>query len=177
MLAAAIAALGREAEALQMTPFKAVIAHSLGGTAALLAATEQGLPAERFAILAAPNHSRLFAHTLMAMLGLDARQTAMSFAAIERLTGRSLDSLHLPPKLRQLSAPGLILHSRDDRVVPLQHSRENAATWPRAELRILDGLGHRRLLSDPQVHSMLLRFVGAAAPADTSRPWAIGERP
>lgn len=166
VLAAAVAAIGREAEAIGMAPIRTVIAHSLGGTAALIAATELGLKAERFAILASPNHPRLFAGALMQMLGLNAKQTAQVFAAIERIIGRSMDSLHLPPKLRQLSAPGLILHSRDDRVVPLKHSQENAAAWARAEFRVLDGLGHRRLITDEGVQSMLLHFVASHAPTD-----------
>jgi Lysophospholipase len=164
--AAAIAAVAREANALGLTPFRAVIAHSLGGTATLIAATEMGLRAERFAILAAPNHPRLFAGALMKVYGLNQQRTAKAFAEIERLVGRSMDSLYLPPKLRQLAAPGLILHSRDDRTVPLQHSQENAAAWPRADFRILNGLGHRRLMTDPGVHEMLLHFVTADAPAD-----------
>lgn len=164
--AAAVAALAREAELLGLTPFRAVIAHSLGGTAALLAATEMGLRAGRFAILASPNHPRLFAGALMKLYGLNRQRTARAFAEIERLVGRSMDSLYLPPKLRQLASPGLILHSRDDRTVPLRHSQENAAAWPRADFRILNGLGHRRLMTDPGVHEMLLHFVTADAPAD-----------
>jgi pimeloyl-ACP methyl ester carboxylesterase len=170
VMAAGLAAVAREAEkigAVSATqPFKAVIAHSLGGTATLIAASEMGLTAERFAILAAPNHPRLFAGAMMKMLGLNVSQTQKVFAAIERLIGRSMDSLYLPPKLRAFAQPGLILHSRDDRTVPLQHSQENAASWPRAEFRILDGLGHRRLISDAGVHAMLLHFVESSAPAD-----------
>lgn len=170
ILAAGVAAVAREAEkigAVSATqPFKAVIAHSLGGTATLIAAAEMGLTADRFAILAAPNHPRLFAGAMMKMLGLSRIQAEKVFAAIERLIGRSMDSLYLPPKLRGFAQPGLILHSRDDRTVPLQHSQENAASWPRADFRILDGLGHRRLITDAGVHAMLLHFVESSAPAD-----------
>lgn len=174
VFAAGVATTAREAAALGLVssdrPFHAVIAHSLGGTGTLLAAAEHGLAARRLAILAAPNHPRLFAAAMMAMLGLTPAQTTHVFAAIERLVGRSMESLHLPPKLRGLDIPGLILHSRDDRVVPLQHSRENAAAWPGATLRVLDGLGHRRLVSDPEVQAGLLHFIGSDAPADAFGP-------
>jgi len=170
VLAAAVAAAAGEAEKIGLVspgdPFRAVIAHSLGGTASLIAATELGLNARRLAILAAPNHPRLFAAAMMTMLGLTAGQTARVFTAIERLVGRSMESLYLPPKLQGLGIPGLVLHSRDDRTVPLQHSRENVAAWPGAELRLLDGLGHRRLITDPQVQATLLHFVASDAPAD-----------
>ncbi|WP_300300384.1 alpha/beta fold hydrolase [Ferrovibrio sp.] len=176
VLAAAIAAVAREAVAIGALPengkFEAVIAHSLGGTATLIAATEMGLAADRFAILAAPNHPRLFASALMQMLKLTRAQVEQVYAAIEQIIGRSMDSLYLPPKLRDLDAAGLILHSRDDRTVPLKHSQENAAGWPRAEFRILDGLGHRKLVSDNDVQAMLLHFVKSEAPAD-----AYGLRP
>lgn len=170
VMAAGLAAVAREAEKIGAVstaqPFRAVIAHSLGGTATLLAASEMGLTAERYAIMAAPNHPRLFAGAMMKMLGLDPAQTEQVFAAIERLVGRSMDSLHLPPKLRELRQPGLILHSRDDRTVPLQHSQENAAAWPRAEFRILDGLGHRKMMLDEGVQAMLLHFIASKAPQD-----------
>jgi pimeloyl-ACP methyl ester carboxylesterase len=168
VMAAGIAAVAREAEKIGAVsqPFHAVIAHSLGGTATLIAAAEMGLRADRFAILAAPNHPRLFAGAMMQMLGLNVAQTQKVFVAIEHLIGRSMDSLYLPPKLRSFAQPGLILHSRDDRVVPLQHSQENAAAWPRADFRILDGLGHRRLISDAGVQAMLLHFIESKAPAD-----------
>ncbi|WP_341909830.1 alpha/beta fold hydrolase [Ferrovibrio terrae] len=170
ILATAVAAVGREAEAIGAVsphqPFKAVIAHSLGGTATLIAATEMGLRAERFAILASPNHPRLFAGAMMQMLKLSRQQTTMVFTAIERLIGRTMDSLYLPPKLRNLNQPGLILHSREDRTVPLQHSQENATAWPRADFRVLDGIGHRKLMTDDGVHSMLLHFISSTAPAD-----------
>jgi pimeloyl-ACP methyl ester carboxylesterase len=173
VMAAGVAAVAREAEkigAVSATqPFHAVIAHSLGGTATLIAAAEMGLKAERFAILAAPNHPRLFAGAMMQMLGLNVAQTQTVFAMIEHLIGRSMDSLYLPPKLRSFAQPSLILHSRDDRVVPLQHSQENAAAWPCAEFRILDGLGHRRLISDAGVQAMLLHFVASEAPKDAYR--------
>lgn len=161
MLAEGIAALGREAELLGAAPIHATIAHSLGATATVVAAAEMGLKPGRLALLAPPNHPRLFAAAMMKMLGLDRAQVERVLREIERLVGRSMDSLYLPPMLRQIAGPGLLLHSRDDKVVPLQHGEENAAAWTTAQFRILDGLGHRRLMTDAGVQDMLLRFIAA----------------
>lgn len=163
MLAAGIAALGREAELLGAVPIHATIAHSLGATATVVAAAEMGLKPGRLALLAPPNHPRLFASSMMKMLGLSKTQVEMVLAEIERLVGRTMDSLYLPPMLRKLAGPGLLLHSRDDKVVPLQHGQENAAAWATGQFRMLDGLGHRRLMTDAGVHGMLLHFVATDA--------------
>jgi len=163
MLAEGIAALGREAELLGATPIHATVAHSLGATATVVAAAEMGLKPGRLALLAPPNHPRLFASTMMKMLGLSRTQVEKVLAEIERLVGRTMDSLYLPPMFRRIAGPGLLLHSRDDKVVPLQHGQENAAAWTNAQFRMLDGLGHRRLMTDNGVHDMLLQFITAEA--------------
>jgi pimeloyl-ACP methyl ester carboxylesterase len=163
MLAEGIAALGREAELLGATPIHATIAHSLGATATVVAAAEMGLKPGRLALLAPPNHPRLFASSMMRMLGLSKGQVERVLTEIERLIGRSMDSLYLPPMLRRIAGPGLLLHSRDDKVVPLQHGQENAAAWTAAQFHILDGLGHRRLMTDEGVHGMLLHFIATEA--------------
>jgi len=161
MLAEGIAAVGREAELLGAAPIHATIAHSLGATSTVVAAAELGLKPGRLALLAPPNHPRLFASAMMKMLGLDRMQVERVMTEIERLVGRSMDSLYLPPMLQRLADPGLLLHSRDDKVVPLRHGEENATAWTTAQFRILDGLGHRRLMTDAGVQDMLLRFIAA----------------
>jgi pimeloyl-ACP methyl ester carboxylesterase len=61
----------------------------------------------------------------------------------------------------------LVVHDRDDREVPIEHGRRLAATWPLAELRETDGLGHRRILRDPNVVATAVAFVreGVQPPA------------
>lgn len=170
MLAEGIAALGREAELLGAAPIHATVAHSLGATSTVVAAAEMGLKPGRLALLAPPNHPRLFASAMMKMLGLTRPQVERVLKEIERLVGRTMDSLYLPPMLRQIAGPGLLLHSRDDKVVPLLHGQENAAAWTAAQFHTLDGLGHRRLMTDAGVHDMLLQFITAQTPQQAFSP-------
>jgi len=44
--------------------------------------------------------------------------------------------------LNSLSVPALIIHGRDDPLVPLEHGRATADAIPGARIRIVDGLGH-----------------------------------
>ena len=61
----------------------------------------------------------------------------------------------------------LVFHDHDDREVPFAHGDRLAATWPDAELRTTEGLGHRRILRDPDVLAEAVAFVrqGVDAPA------------
>lgn len=45
-------------------------------------------------------------------------------------------------KLRALKVPTVVLHGREDPLVPLPGGEETAATIPGAELRVIDGMGH-----------------------------------
>ncbi|MBP7063463.1 alpha/beta fold hydrolase [Ferrovibrio sp.] len=159
VLAEAVAAVAR-----LVGPLEAIVAHSLGGTATMLALSELGVDARRAVILASPNHPEHFARGVARLLGLGDNQFSRMRAAIERLAGRPLDALHLPPLLRRLNLPALFLHDAGDRVVPLQHSRDNAAAWHGARLEVLHGLGHRRLLADPQVLEQVVGFVADTTP-------------
>lgn len=159
VLAEAVAAVAR-----LVGPLEAIVAHSLGGTATMLALSEMGIDARRAVILASPNHPEHFARGVARLLGLSEGNFGRMRAAIERLAGRSLDALHLPPLLRRLNLPALFLHDAGDRVVPLQHSRDNVDAWRGARLEVLQGLGHRRLLADPQVLDRVVGFVSGTAP-------------
>lgn len=45
-------------------------------------------------------------------------------------------------KLKDVSAPTVVLHGADDPLVPVEGGRDTAETIPGAELRIIDGMGH-----------------------------------
>ncbi|WP_428248430.1 alpha/beta hydrolase [Ferrovibrio sp.] len=161
-LAEAVAAVAR-----LIGPLEAIVAHSLGGTAAMIAMTELGVVAQRAVILASPNHPEHFARGIAGFIGLNEAGFQRMRLAIERLAGRPMQALHLPPLLRRLNLPALFVHDRADRVVPLQHSRDNVDAWRGARLEIVEGMGHRRILSDPAVIERVRAFVaGETAKAE-----------
>ena len=75
--------------------------------------------------------------------------------ALPRLAGNRDDAL-------------LVIHDRTDREVSFEHGARLAATWPKAQLRETDGLGHRKILRDPDVLAATVEFVRLGAPAPIS---------
>lgn len=138
-------------------PFAAVVGHSLGAAAALLA-LGNGLAARAAALIAPPRDARYFLRLLTNAMGLSEARTMGAIALLERRTGK-LSGLETDKIARRILVPGLVLHDRGDRYVPFSHGEAIAAAWPGARLVPLSGLGHRRGLDAPHVHAEILNFV------------------
>ncbi|HTO97594.1 MAG TPA: alpha/beta fold hydrolase [Myxococcales bacterium] len=138
-------------------PVHAVIAHSLGAAAAIIAQAE-GLGAERMALIAPavdlPRYATLFGRTL----GLSPRSTAGLLAQVDRALGgrASFDILSLA---RRQTASMLALHDPEDAEVSFDESRALAVAWPGGMLETIEGAGHSRALRHPSVISRAVGFV------------------
>jgi pimeloyl-ACP methyl ester carboxylesterase len=53
----------------------------------------------------------------------------------------------------------LIVHDEDDDEVPFVRGEALANAWPGARLHVTRGLGHRRILRDPDVVSHVCAFI------------------
>jgi len=122
----------------------------------------RGLSVGCAVLLAAPAHYADYARAFARQVGLDAVQAR---EMIDRLRDEGVDvHAHSAPVLaRQLSQPALYVHAADDQVVAMADAEAASAAWPGARLLRVDGLGHRRLLTDPQVVAAVTGFVAESA--------------
>jgi pimeloyl-ACP methyl ester carboxylesterase len=149
-------------------PLHAIIAHSFGAAAVLLAHKRSQLCATRNVMLA-PNvliddAVRRFAH----LVGLDERDRAAFEQRIAEQTGLGIADVALDRLAADREDALLVFHDRDDREVPFAHGERLAATWPGADLVTTAGLGHRRILRDAAVLAATIEFVRTGAPEPTS---------
>jgi pimeloyl-ACP methyl ester carboxylesterase len=141
----------------------AIVAHSFGAAATNVALRDTPFEG-RLLYLAPPEDFAFFTESFGRILGLPATLAERIGPEIERrfdIVWSDLRGAALAPKM---TAPLLVIHDEDDVDVPVRYGRALAAAWPKAELMITRGLGHRRVLRDPQVIAASLRFL--AAPAD-----------
>ena len=81
-------------------------------------------------------------------------------ARVERRIGAPLHHFEVPELGRAVAMPPtLIVHDRDDPSIPVTDGAAIAAAWPASRLRVTSGLGHRRLLRDPDVVAEVVDFV------------------
>lgn len=141
----------------------ALIAHSLGATAAVLA-LQHGLEIRRAALLAPPDDFGHFFHGFAGRLGLNAAALRHFEQRIERVTGVPWRQFRAEAVGSTQHVPILIVHDEDDHEVPISHGRAWHRAWPKAEFVNTAGLGHRGLLRHPDVVDTVTRFVSLNAP-------------
>jgi pimeloyl-ACP methyl ester carboxylesterase len=141
-------------------PAHAVIAHSMGATAAATALTGGTLHAERLVLLAPMAAPALYARQFTTALGGGARTYQRLLTRAERRIGAPMRDFDIPELgLTATTLPTLIVHDREDAFMPVAHSTAIAAVWTSATLHLTSGLGHRRLLRDPEVIARVVQFV------------------
>jgi pimeloyl-ACP methyl ester carboxylesterase len=151
-----------------MGPAHAVVAHSLGATAAAFA-LRGGLPVERAVFLAPMADPLPYTRTFAGRLGFGERVRTRLVDRIERRVGLPLSAFDVPAMAEQVATPPLLLvHDRQDAETGWSDSAAIARFWPRSRLVSTGGLGHRRILRAPAVVAEVVEFV-AAAPAGQSR--------
>lgn len=149
-------------------PIHAIVAHSFGAAAVLLAHQRAQLSAPRN-ILISPNvlideALDRFAH----LVGLDTDDRTALEARLAEQTGVGIADLALPHLTATREDALLVIHDTDDHEVPLRHGAQLAATWPAATLHTTTNLGHRRILRDPDVLALTTAFATTNLPAPTS---------
>ena len=69
------------------------------------------------------------------------------------------DSLAVAPRL---SLPTLVIHGREDRIIPVQHGRRLAEALPAASYLEVPGAGHNDLLGRPEVWRAMAQYLAGA---------------
>jgi pimeloyl-ACP methyl ester carboxylesterase len=137
-------------------PVSYVVAHSLGGLAALLAGgggrpMPRSYPFEGYVLVATPNRFSDVTRRFSAEQGLSSAAQRVYEHRLERLAHRRIVDFTGVNLLAATSRPALLLHSRDDSEVSFADALQIAADCPASQLRPYDGLGHRKILYAPPV--------------------------
>jgi pimeloyl-ACP methyl ester carboxylesterase len=157
-----------EAAAARFGPFRALIAHSMGGCASALA-MRRGLSVERAVFIAPAANPGAFSQEFARFLRLPEPVMDLMKRRFERKFGYPWEEFDVPRIAGDFTAPLLVFHDREDRDVPWTDGAAIARAWPGAHLVTTSGLGHRRVVDDPALIQTAVEFLGAP-------PIAVGTR-
>lgn len=139
---------------------EAIIAHSFGGGAVLMAAMN-GLPVKKLINISSPTiGDEIIATYLRAIQGSPATGTYFKDYVL-RTYGKPFDQYTALYFIRNLPAPLplMLVHDANDREVSLAHAEALIRVYPSAKLFRTEGLGHTRILKDNEVIKACETFI------------------
>jgi len=141
-----------------------LVAHSLGAAASLLALDRLQVEPVRVAFIAPPADYHAIGERFGAMTGFSAPVVSAMRRRIEQRFDFSW-SASAPLRLAARQRTGLlVVHDTADRHIPWSEGAAIAEAWPDAELYSTTGLGHHRVLRDPEVVHRVVEHITSCRP-------------
>jgi pimeloyl-ACP methyl ester carboxylesterase len=168
-----------EAVARRFGPLHAIVAHSIGATAAARA-VQGGAAVGRLAFVAPGTGPAGWVARFARAAGLTRIRPRLA-AAVEARAGARLAELELAVIAPMLDVPVLAIHDGNDPLVSFEAARRAVEAMPNGRLVETSGLGHFRILRERAVVRDIAAFVGeppfagasaARAPAASPRAGA-----
>lgn len=149
-------------------PVHAIVAHSFGAAATLLAHARGGVDAPRNVMLAPNVLIEDSVQRFAKLVALDENDRGALEDNLAVHSGVGIEALRIDRLIGHRDASMLVIHDRDDREVPVLHGERLAALWPNARLELTSGLGHRRILRAPAVIAQVVDAVRVGVPLPPS---------
>jgi pimeloyl-ACP methyl ester carboxylesterase len=142
-------------------PFQAVVAHSLGALAAGLVCAESKI-AEKLVLVSPLTGSDAAVETFGMLTGIEQPVLAGMRVSIENELGIDFRQYNFEKLIGLIREDLLVIHDKDDRLTSAEKSAEWVGKSTDAEFLLTNGLGHRRILRDPEVVEAVAGFLGRA---------------
>ncbi len=140
-------------------PVSGVIAHSLGTTAVLLAASRRGFDPGRFVAISPMGQTRTMTDWYGQMTGFGSGVVERMRSRLEESVGFRWNDIEPKNLAMQFEADALVIHDHDDPELPATEGEALARALPSADCFLTDGLGHRRILRDLAVVAAATDFI------------------
>lgn len=137
-----------------------VVAHSFGTAVALYSSMKYNIQPTSIALLSGTNKIEDIFHEFSRILDLNQNQRNLLFSTIEEQFGIDAKSLVMNDIAKNSTIQNaIIIHDKNDRVIPMKNSYAIAENWTAAKVEIVEGTGHYKMLWDPQVTQLVIHFL------------------
>ena len=143
----------------------AVITHSFGGPC-IATAMQRGFITNRIVCISPPATMIGLVEKFTEVLHIPKKVTQIVVALAEKKYGKNIwEDISMVNSIQGNTLPGLVIHDNDDKDIPWQEGEAVAQAWDNAAFIKTSGLGHRRILRDPDVINTSLAFIQDKTPA------------
>jgi len=163
--------------AYRLGPFEAIVGHSMGGAATMLALAD-GAEAKRAVLIAPAADPDAATSRFARKVGLVGGIVPRIQRHLEVQTGVTVHDLTAHVRAPSLAVPALVIHDLADAEVPWEEGESYARHWPGARLLSTSGLGHSRIVNDAATIDAGISFlrgevVGERVTSSPNLPFGI----
>ena len=143
-------------------PFVAVIGHSFG-TGASLVASRWGLRAKTLILVASPQSIEGIFERYSDFFRLSPKARILFQHYVETEAQLKLADYRIEDMARETKVPVLLVHDRQDKEIPFADAEKRVSQYPHGSFHWTEGLGHRRILWDSRVIEKAVEFIKVGA--------------
>lgn len=142
----------------QFGPFEAAVGHSLGGMS-LLNSVKKGLEIHNLVIIGSGDIVQDILDDFVAKLKLKPNIGSRLRIHFEKKYRLEMDSFSGYKSAMEISIPVLVIHDKNDAEVPVSAAIHVHKHLKNGKLYLTEGLGHRKILGNPEVIEKVVRFI------------------
>lgn len=139
-------------------PLQGVVAHSFGAGCSIVA-MQRGLNVKRVVLIAGPAKYERVLENFFKILPISSWAQKILLGELEKKAGIKVQDLQVGRLGANLDVAALVVHDEDDKEVLFRSALEIQDAWPTTRLLKTKGLGHRRVLRDPEVLRQVTAFL------------------
>ncbi|MFK7935061.1 MAG: alpha/beta fold hydrolase, partial [Saprospiraceae bacterium] len=149
------------AEMIKELKIDKLVSHSFGGVATTYALhSNPNLRIEKYALLTTPDRFRDRIQSVSDQVGISKKVTDKLVKRLEQETAMDVNTLNVSDFVKTINvAQSLIIHDKNDRVIPIQQSQNVCKNWEVCDLIEIEGTGHFRILRTENVLDRVVEFL------------------
>jgi len=141
-------------------PFEAAIGHSLGGMS-LLKAIKNGFKVNKLVLIGTANSVTHITREFARNMKLNEKVAKMMKAYFDKKFGENMDNYSGAFSAESVKVETLVVHDNNDIDVHISSAHEIVDKLENGKLFVTEGLGHRKILGNPDVINKISTFITA----------------
>ena len=148
------------AKLLEDLKVKTIVSHSFGGVAISYALYQNpSLSLQKAVLVTTPDRFGDRIRDVANSVGVSSK---VQRRLVERMQAANIDvsNFNVSDFVKKINVQSaLILHDKDDKVIPIAQSKNVYLNWPQAQFEEVEGTGHFRILRTPEVLDRIVAFI------------------
>jgi pimeloyl-ACP methyl ester carboxylesterase len=140
---------------------KLLASHSFGGVATTYALyTNPDIQIDKYVLIATPDKFTERIDDVAEMVGITEKVKTRLIQRLEKETNLDVDSLNVSDFVMSINVKeSIIIHDKNDKVIPIQRSKNVNKNWAACEFREVEGTGHFRILRTKEVIDGVINYL------------------